>query len=127
MKSMSRTAILPLLAVTLGLPSCGTMSKVGENSVAMVKKTTTATTSKVSSLAELASDKIRPAGIKVVEVREQDLEKLPSGHDRLVAYQNTKKKSFWMFDGPVDFIDPQLPEPAPGDEQVEILLPPKDE
>lgn len=120
---MSLPVILPTLAVTLGLASCGAISKVGENSVALVTKTST----KVSSLTELAADKIRPAGIKVVEVREKDLEKLPTGHDRLIAYQNTKKKSFWLFDGPVDFIEPQLPEPATGDDQVEILLPPKDE
>jgi hypothetical protein len=127
MKAMSRTAIFSTVAVTLGLASCGTMSKMGENSIALVKKTTTATTSKVSSLSELAVDKIRPAGIKVVEVREKDLEKLPTGHDRVVAFENTKKKSFWLFDGPVDFVEPQLPEPAVGDDQVEILLPPKDE
>ncbi|WP_234043539.1 hypothetical protein [Luteolibacter yonseiensis] len=120
---MSLPAIVSTLVVTLGFVSCGAINKVGEGSVALVKKTTTATTTGIASL----SDKIRPAGIKVVEVREQDLEKLPTGHDRAIAFQNTKKNSFWLFDGPVDFVEPQLPEPAPGDDQVEILLPPKDE
>jgi hypothetical protein len=127
MKPMSRAAIFTVLAATLGLVSCGAMSKAGQGSVALVKKTTTATTDKVSSFTELAVNKIRPSGIKVVEVREKDLEKLPTGHDRAIAFQNTKKKSFWLFDGPVDFIEPELPMPSPGDEEVEILLPPKEE
>lgn len=124
---MSYPVILPILAVTLGIVSCGAISKVGKGSVDLVKKTTTATTTKVSSLSELAANKIRPAGIKVVEVREQDLKPLPTGHDRVIAFQNTRKKSFWLFDGPVDFIEPELPEPVVGADQVEILLPPKEE
>lgn len=123
MKSISSTAIFPTLAVTLGLVSCGAIS----NSVAVVKKTTAATTEKVSSLSEMAVNTIRPPGIKVVEVREKDLEKLPTGHDRVIAFESTKKKGFWLFDGPVDFVEPELPEPTLGDDQVEILLPPKDE
>lgn len=125
MKSMFRVIILSTAAASLGLVSCSTMSKVGKGSVDLVKKTTTATTSKVSSLSEMAVNKIRPAGVPVVEVREKDLKELPTGHDRAIAFENTRKKNFWFFNGPVDFIEPELPEPSLGDEPVDILLPPK--
>ncbi|RYD38064.1 MAG: hypothetical protein EOP85_17190 [Verrucomicrobiaceae bacterium] len=122
---MFRAIILTTAAASLGLVSCSTMSKVGKGSVVLVKKTTSATTSKVSSLSETAMNKIRPAGVPVVEVREKDLKELPTGHDKAIAFENTRKKNFWFFNGPVDFIEPELPEPAVGDEQVDILLPPK--
>lgn len=126
MKTMSRVIILSTAAAAFfGLVSCAAVSKVGKGSVDLVKKTTTATTSKVSSLSEMAVNKIRPAGVKVVEVREKDLKALPTGHDRAIAFENTRKKNFWFFNGPVDFIEPELPEPSIGDEQVDILLPPK--
>ncbi len=125
MKTMFRVIILSTAAASLGLVSCSTMSKVGKGSAALVKNTTSSATSKVSALSETAMNKIRPAGVKVVEVREKDLKPLQNGHDRALAFENTKKKSFWFFNGPVDFIEPELPEPAIGDEQVDILLPPK--
>jgi hypothetical protein len=125
MKTMFRVFILSTAAASLGLVSCSTMSKVGKGSVAFVKNTTTATTSKVSSLSETAMNKIRPAGVPVVEVREKDLKEMQTGHDRAIAFENTRKRNFWFFSGPVDFVEPELPTPAVGDEQVDILLPPK--
>ena len=122
---MSRVFIFATATASLGLVSCSTMSKVGKGSVDLVKRTTTATTDKVSSLSETAMNKIRPAGVPVVEVREKDLKEMQSGHDRAIAFENTRKKNFWFFSGPVDFIEPELPQPAMGDEQVDILLPPK--
>ncbi|MES2657891.1 MAG: hypothetical protein V4689_04695 [Verrucomicrobiota bacterium] len=120
---MSQAIIFPLVAVTLGLVSCATVSEVGKNSLALVKKTSAATASKVSELSEMAVDTVRPAGVKVVEVREKDLKDLPSGHDKAIAYENTRKRSFWFFGGPVDFKEPSLPEA--GGEMDGTLLPPK--
>lgn len=125
MKTMFRVIVLSTAAASLGLVSCSTMSKVGKGSVDLVKNTANATTSKVSALSETAMNKIRPAGVPVVEVREKDLKALPTGHDRAIAFENTRKKSFWFFNGPVDFVEPELPLPAVGDEEVDILLPPK--
>ncbi len=125
MKTLFRALLLPLVATCSGFVSCATVSKVGKGSVALVKKTTTATTSKVSSLSEMAVNKISPPGVKVVEVREKDLKTLPTGHDRALAFENTRKKNFWFFSSPVNFVEPELPEPALGAEEVDILLPPK--
>lgn len=115
--------MIPALAVAFGLVSCATVSKVSKGSVAFVKKTTTATTTKVAQLSTMAVEKISPPSVKVVEVREKDLKKLPTGQERALAYQNTRKRSFWFFGGPVDFKEPSLPEP--GGEMDGSLLPPK--
>lgn len=120
---MSPALILSTAALLFGLVSCSTMSKVGQDSLALVKKSTTATGSKVSQISELAVSKIRPAGVKVVEVREKDLKPLPSGHDRALAFENTRKRNFWSFMGPVDFKEPTLPEA--GGEMDGSLLPPR--
>lgn len=101
------------------------MSKAGRGSVAFVKNTTSATVDKVSDLSEKAVETVRPTGIHVVEVREKDLKKMESGHDRALAYENTRKRSFWFFEGPVDL--PQLPESdlqVDGGDDVNVLLPP---
>jgi len=89
--------------------------------VALIQKTTSATTSNVTKLSSLAMDRFSPAGVQVVEVREKDLKKLPTGKERALAYQNTRKRSFWFFNGPVDFKEPTLPEP--GGELDGSLLP----
>ncbi|MES2440633.1 MAG: hypothetical protein V4584_16315 [Verrucomicrobiota bacterium] len=121
---MFRAIVFPAIAATFLFVSCATVSKVGQGSVAFVKKTTTATTSKVSALSEMAVNKINPPGVKVVEVREKDLKKLPTGEERALAFENTRKRGFWAsFMGPVDFKEPTLPEP--GGEMDGSLLPPK--
>jgi hypothetical protein len=122
MKTMFRALPLPVIVAACGLVSCATVSKVGKGSVAFVQKTSAATASKVTEI----SDKIRPAQVKVVEVREKDLRPLPTGREQALAYENTRKRSFWSFmGGPVDFVEPDLPAPGVGEEDVEILLPPK--
>ncbi|MES2923453.1 MAG: hypothetical protein V4819_18000 [Verrucomicrobiota bacterium] len=119
---MSRAIVITPVVAIFGLASCATVSKVGQSSVAFVQKTTAATTSKVSQLSEMAVDKIRPAGVKVVEVREKDLKPLPTGREQALAFQNTRKRGFWSFMGPVDFKEPSLPEA--GGEMDSSLLPP---
>lgn len=103
--------------------SCSAVSKVGQNSMAMLQRTSAATTAKVSELSELSLSKIRPAGVKVVEVREKDLKQLPTGQERALAFETTRKRSFWNFGGPVDFHEPSLPQA--GGEMDGSLLPPK--
>ena len=122
-KPMSQAITFPLLAAALGLVSCATVSNVGKSSMAFVQKTTAATTSKVAQLSEMAVNAVSPAGVKVVEVREKDLKKLPTGQEKALAYQNTRKNSFWLFGGPVDFKEPNLPQA--GGEMDGSLLPPK--
>jgi len=56
------------------------------------------------SLAEL-----RPAKVDVVEVREEDLRKLPTGEERATAYLRSPGR-FAGFFGRVDFQEPDLPE-----------------
>jgi hypothetical protein len=116
---MSRIPLLAALTAIFGLVSCATVGKVGSGSLAFMQKTT----AKVSKLTEMAVDKIHPPGVKVVEVREKDLKKLPSGHERALAYENTRSHGFWFFNGPVDFKEPTLP--LPGGEMDGSLLPPK--
>lgn len=122
MKTSSCLILLPVSTLVLALSSCTSVSKFGASSVAMVKNTTSATTSKVSELSSMAVNKINPPGVKVVEVREKDLKKLPTGKERALAYQSARKRSFWFFNGPVDFQEPTLPEP--GGELDGSLLPP---
>ncbi len=105
---MLRGVLFPAAFATCGLVSCATVSNLGKGSVALV---------------QMAADKIHPAGVKVVEVREKDLKKLPSGQERALAFETTRKRGFWFFGGPVDFKEPTLP--LPGGEMDGSLLPPK--
>lgn len=123
MKHSSRVILLPAIVCSCGLVSCASISSAGKSSLAFVKKTTTATTTKVSQLSTMAVERINPPGVKVVEVREKDLKPLPTGHELALAYENTRKRSFWFFSGPVDFKEPTLP--SPGGEMDGSLLPPK--
>ena len=115
---MSRAVLLPILIASCGLVSCATVSKIGQGSVALVQKTSAATSTKVSQLADL----VHPPGVKVVEVREKDLKPILTGQERALAFQNTRKRGFWFFGGPVDFKEPTLPEA--GGEMDASLLPP---
>lgn len=89
----------------------------------MIQKTSAAATAKVAELSELSLAKINPPGVKVVEVREKDLKKLPTGQERALAFENSRKRGFWFFNGPVDFKEPNLPQP--GAEMDGSLLPPR--
>lgn len=76
---------------------------------------------KVSSL---AAAPFQP-GVPVVEAREEALREMPLGRDQALAYQaeQRRRRSFWIFGGPVDFQEPTLPE---GDTLADGgLLPPK--
>jgi hypothetical protein len=70
-------------------------------------------------------DFIPGRGVKVVDVREKDLRELPSGQERALAYKKERRRGFWIFGGPVDFKEPNLPEPGTGMDGS--LLPPRDE
>jgi hypothetical protein len=121
------------LALILCLPSCATMRNVGEGSVNLVKKSTSATVSTISHLAKAPkmpkmpdfsiADLLPDKGPKVVEVREKDLEELPTGQELAKAHERQRRNSFWIFGGPVDFKEPTLPEA--GSEMDGSLLPPR--
>ena len=121
MKIMFKTIGFPLVAATLALSSCATL----KNSVAAVQRTSKATTAKMSALA----DRINPPDVKIVEVHEKDLKKLPTGEERVLAFEQSRKRHFWSgfssaFSGPVDFVEPTLP--ADGALELDAsLLPPK--
>lgn len=100
----------------LALVSCGTVDAV--------RKTSAATTAKVSELSKFSLADLRPARVKVVEVREKDLKALPTGEEQAVAFESKRKRSFWSFMGPVDFVEPVLPEGG-AVEMDGSLLPPK--
>jgi hypothetical protein len=119
MKTMTRVILLSLVATMSELVSCAAVSKVSENSAALVKNAT----SHVSKFSDAAIDKVRPAQIKVVEVREKDLKVQPTGEEQALAYEKTRKRGFWFFGGPVDFQETSLPQPGGGMENS--LLPPK--
>jgi hypothetical protein len=119
MNAMTRVIPLSLAATMSGLVSCAAVSKVGESSAALVRNATT----QVSKFSEAAIDKVRPAQIKVVEVREEDLKEMQTGEQLALAYEKTRKRGFWFFGGPVDFQETSLPEP--GGDMENSLLPPK--
>jgi hypothetical protein len=127
---MNLVLIIPASAAAIGLVSCSAVSKVGQNSMALVRQTGRVTTSKVGQLTAAVTDKISPAGVKVVEVREKDLKKMQTGEERALAFEANRnrhvaqnKRSFWFFNGPVDFKEPTLP--SSEGEMDGSLLPPK--
>jgi hypothetical protein len=69
---------------------------------------------------------IRPPRVPVVEVREKDLREIPTGEERALAFQDTKRQKkrgfFGLFNGPVDFQEPVLP--VGGGENFGGVLPP---
>jgi hypothetical protein len=96
----------------VGLSGCSAMKSAG----AKVGETSRAAIAKVS--------KMFPTRVPVVEVREKQLKELPLGHERALAYQRTRERSFWFYTGPVDFKEPDLPPETAGDLEAG-LLPPK--
>lgn len=110
-------------ALSICFASCASISNAGKNSMALVQKTSAATTAKISEISDLSLSTFRPAEVKVVEVREKDLKALPTGQERALAFQQNRKRNFWIFSGPVDFKEPTLP--LPGSDLDGSLLPPK--
>lgn len=83
-----------------------------------------------SSLAAFSPSDLMPSRVKVVEVRQKDLQEITLGKERALAYAANKQaiarrdSGFWnFFRGPVEFKEPTLPagDPATGDG----LLPPR--
>jgi hypothetical protein len=50
--------------------------------------------------------------VPVVDVREKDLKELPSGSELAKLQSRSRYGSFWMFGGPADFREPDLPPPG---------------
>jgi hypothetical protein len=68
---------------------------------------------------------LMPSRIPVVEVREDDLKKLPTGQEQAVAFEKSRRNRFWsMFSGPVDFAEPSLPVDDGGAMDGSLLPPP---
>ncbi len=130
---MNRACRLPTLLVTVAmvsLASCTAIRNAGGNSVAAVKNSTSAAASRISSFAkmpdmpDLGISRLLPGQrVKVVEVREKDLRELPTGHELAQAHARQRQSNFWIFGGPVDFVEPTLPEA--GADPDGSLLPPK--
>jgi len=116
---MKRLIPFYLAAACLPLVGCAGIRQMGQKSAQAVRNTSSATVAKLSSLTDLLPGK----HIAVVEVREKDLKDLPTGRERALAYQNTRKGGFWIFGGSVDFKEPTLP--VTGSEPDGSLLPPK--
>jgi len=118
---MKRATPTLLIAACLPLAGCASIKHAGQKSAEMVRNTSSATASKISSFS--LANLIPGNGIKVVKVREKDLRELPTGKEKALAFQNSRKSRFWIFGGPVDFKEPTLPEA--GSEMDGSLLPPK--
>jgi hypothetical protein len=114
---MKRLVPLCMLTACLQLVSCAGVRQVGQKSAQAVRDTS----SKLSSFS--LADLLPGSRINVVKVREKDLKELPTGRERALAFQNSRKGGFWIFGGPVDFKEPTLPEAA--SEPDGSLLPPK--
>lgn len=112
-------AVIFTLIPAVGLWSCAATQRIGNETRSFVGATST----KVSRLSEMTVERVRPAGVRIVEVREQDLKELPTGHERALAFERSRKSNFWIFNGPVDFNEPMLPEM--GAELDGSLLPPR--
>ncbi len=116
--------ILSALILPIAFTSCGAVKTVG-NATKAVGQTAAKAGKKVTqfSLAD-----VMPAKVEVVEVRENDLKEMPLGKDRALAYQGTRevqqrRSSFFSFTMPADFKEPTLPDI--GDDNIDLLLPPK--
>ncbi len=105
-------------SASIALISCASMRDAGSSSVNMVKNTASAISS--FSFANLIPGH---SDVKIVKVREKDLKELPTGKERALAYENEHKGGFWIFGGPVDFKEPNLPQSAT--ELDGSLLPPR--
>lgn len=121
MKPLAQATVACVSAACFGLPSCAGLRNAGKSSVAMVRNSTAAATAKLSDLP--LTRLLSGPKVKVVEVREKELKKLPTGHERALAFESERKRGFWFFGGPVDFKEPTLPEP--GSELDGSLLPPR--
>ncbi|GAA5481031.1 hypothetical protein [Haloferula sargassicola] len=95
------------------LSSCGTMQSISSATSNGVDKLGKSLDSGFNKVASVATSPFKP-GIPVVEARPEDFEKVQTGHDQAIAYQNAQRQrrsSLWgLFSGPADFEEPALPE-----------------
>jgi len=123
---MKRLFHIHLILVSFVLIGCAGGPHVGSKQTATAGNATTssAKSSFFSKFQDFSFANLLPgSGVKIVKVREKDLRELPTGRERALAYQNSRKGGFWIFGGPVDFKEPKLPEQ--GTEPEGSLLPPK--
>lgn len=121
MNAIHRLITTTLAAHCLLISSCASVKQAGQSSLAMVRHTSAATASTLSSFS-LAS-LLPGSSIRIVKAREHDLKDLPTGRERALAYQQSKRSGFWIFGGAVDFKEPTLP--THSSEPDGSLLPPK--
>lgn len=112
----ARHFILPLVALPVFLTSCGTMNLVNN-----AKEKTVGT---MSDLAKFSVRDLMPSKVPIVEVNEKGLKDMPTGEERALAFESKRKRSFWLFDGPIDFKEPALPSSA-GEMDGSLLPPPE--
>ena len=111
-------------ASTVCLGSCA----IRHNTTAKPETPKPSFTSKLKKISVAKLPKLRMPGsffepdIRIVEPREKDLKKLPSGSELAAAHRKKQRGFFWIVGGPVDFKEPDLPEP--GIDSGEGLLPP---
>jgi hypothetical protein len=79
-------------------------------------------TAKLAKLSPVSLASLKPARVKVVDVRENDLQDFPLGRERALAFKGTEFSRRPFFGGPVDFVEPDLPQG--GAELDGSLLPP---
>lgn len=113
-----------IMASALCLSACASR----QNTTAATEAPKQSFTSKLKKFSFVKLPKFRMPGpffepdIKIVEPREKDLKKLPSGSELAQAYRKKQRGIFWIVGGPVNFKEPDLP--APGIDTGEDLLPP---
>jgi hypothetical protein len=118
-----------LLLMTMASALCLSACASRQNTItATTEAPKTSFTSKLKKFTVVKLPKFRMPGpffepdIKIVEPREKDLKKLPSGSELAQAYRKKQRGFFWIVGGPVNFKEPDLP--APGIDMGEGLLPP---
>ncbi len=93
-------------------------------SCAQVNSFKTAATEQVGKLSDFSVAKLMPGSNRppVVQVREKELKEIQTGHQRAMAFEKSRRNRFWIFGGPVDFVEPELPT-DPGVVDGSLLLP----
>lgn len=110
---MKNIFIAGFFAPACFLTSCASME--------MVKSSAASAT---EGLKNISLPELRPSRVNVVEVRENELKEMPLGKERALAFEESRKRSFWSLVLPANFKEPNLPDIS--DEGIDgSLLPPK--
>lgn len=80
-------------------------------SCTQVSSLKTAAAEKVGKISDFSVAKLIPGSNRppIVQVRERELKEIPTGHERAVAFEKSRRNRFWIFGGPVNFVEPELP------------------